>query len=112
MRIDGQDVRTGEAIATDSDTVSIALRPESISLGSANGHANTLSATVEDVYFMGSVVRVRTRVGEQHLNVDTFNSAGMIPPRPGEQVTLTFSRDAAKVLADAHGDAQRSSAVG
>ncbi len=98
IRIDGQEVTTGVQIVNGEDTVSIALRPESISVGYANGHSNALSATVEDVYFMGSVVRVRTRLAEQQVNVDTFNAAGMIPPKPGEQVTLVFPSEATRVL--------------
>lgn len=98
IRIDGQQVTTGVQIVNGEDTVSIALRPESSSVGYANGHSNALSATVEDVYFMGSVVRVRTRLAEQQVNVDTFNAAGMIPPKPGEQVTLVFPSEATRVL--------------
>jgi putative spermidine/putrescine transport system ATP-binding protein len=88
-------------ISDGKETVSIALRPETIRIGYTNGHSTALSATVEDVYFMGSVVRVRTRLAEQHVNVDTFNSADMSIPKVGEQVQLAFPAEAARVLTDA-----------
>ncbi|MGQ9910365.1 MAG: ABC transporter ATP-binding protein [Candidatus Flexifilum sp.] len=100
IRIDGQEVTTGMLISDGKETVSIALRPETIRIGYTNGHSSALSATVEDVYFMGSVVRVRTRLAEQHVNVDTFNSAGMSIPKVGEQVQLAFPAEAARVLTD------------
>jgi putative spermidine/putrescine transport system ATP-binding protein len=100
IRIDGQEVTTGVQLLDSADALSIALRPESISIGYANGSGNTLSATVEDVYFMGSVVRVRTRLAQQMVNVDTFNTAGIVLPKPGEHVTLVFPSEAAKVLTD------------
>ena len=101
IQIDGQEMTTGVQIVDGGEEVSIALRPESISIGRANGHGNALGATVEDVYFMGSVVRVRTRLAEQQVNVDIFNAAGLTTPKPGEQVTLVFPSEAARVLTDA-----------
>lgn len=98
IHVEGQPVRTSEALREAGKTVSVAIRPESIALNHNNGHPNSLRATVDDVYFLGSVVRIRTRLGSQHLNVDTFNSPGLSLPAPGDSVTLNFSAEAAKVL--------------
>lgn len=98
IHVEGQPVRTGEALREVGKMVSVAIRPESIALNHSNGHPNSLRATVDDVYFLGSVVRIRTRLGSQHLNVDTFNSPGLSVPTPGDPVTLNFSAEAAKVL--------------
>lgn len=97
IRVDGQEIVTDEMIEA-RGMVSVAVRPESISLNHANGHANTLRATVDDIYFLGSVVRIRTRLETQFLNVDTFNNPGMALPSPGEAVTISFAAEAAKVL--------------
>jgi putative spermidine/putrescine transport system ATP-binding protein len=96
--VEGQPVRTSVALQEAGKTVSVAIRPESIALNHSNGHPNSLRATVDDIYFLGSVVRIRTRLGSQYLNVDTFNSPGLLLPTPGDSVTLNFSAEAAKVL--------------
>ncbi|MEN9204540.1 MAG: TOBE domain-containing protein, partial [Thermostichales cyanobacterium DRC_bins_46] len=78
--------------------VPVSIRPESIQLNHRNGHVNSLQATVEDIYFLGSIVRVRARLARQHMNVDTFNKPGLVLPSPGESVTLNFDATAARVL--------------
>jgi putative spermidine/putrescine transport system ATP-binding protein len=98
ITIDDQPVQTDESLTALGSAISIALRPESINLNAANGHTNQLNATVEDIYFLGSVVRIRTRLNSQFINVDTFNNPAMELPRVGEAVTLNFSTEAAKVL--------------
>ncbi len=98
IRIDGQELTTGERISTEADTVTVAIRPEAVSLNHANGHPNSISAAVDDIYFLGSVVRVRTKLKDQFLNVDMFNNPSMALPARGEQVLLSFAASAAKVL--------------
>jgi putative spermidine/putrescine transport system ATP-binding protein len=104
VALDRQEIRLDESLETANGSVSLALRPESISLYRDEGHHNSLQATVDDIYFLGSVVRIRTRLSEQYLNVDTFNNPGMALPARGDQITLYFSVNAAKVLEHAHGD--------
>jgi putative spermidine/putrescine transport system ATP-binding protein len=98
IRIDGQELTTGEIISSEADTVTVAIRPEAVSLNHANGHSNSISAAVDDIYFLGSVVRVRTKLKDQFLNVDMFNNPSMALPTRGEQVLLSFAASAAKVL--------------
>ncbi len=98
IRVDGQEFLTEDALEAAAGAVSVAVRPESISLNHANGHVNTLRATVDDIYFLGSVVRIRTKLNEQFLNVDTFNNPGMTLPSRGDSVTISFGAASAKVL--------------
>jgi putative spermidine/putrescine transport system ATP-binding protein len=98
IRVDGQELTTDETIQAGGESVTVAIRPEAIRLNHANGYANSLSAAVDDIYFLGSVVRVRTRLKDQFLNVDMFNNPSMALPGRGEQVMLSFAPGAAKVL--------------
>ena len=84
------------------ETVMVALRPEMIAIGDAGAPAghNRLPATVTDVAFLGSVVRISTSVGDgARVDVDTFNNPNLAVPERGRQVELTFPPEAALVLA-------------
>jgi putative spermidine/putrescine transport system ATP-binding protein len=78
----------------------LAIRPEALSLakGSAPPNANTLQGTVEDMYFLGSVLRLRVRVGEQFLNADVFNNSHLEIPQRGQSLTLSFMPDACMLV--------------
>jgi putative spermidine/putrescine transport system ATP-binding protein len=105
IHIDGQAVRVSEAVTPGAD-LAVTIRPEAIQVqpadaieaASLNGAGNHLMATVEDIYFLGSVVRIRTRLGQYFANVDTFNSPHMALPEVGDTVRLAFDADAVKVL--------------
>jgi putative spermidine/putrescine transport system ATP-binding protein len=83
------------------DPITIAIRPEMITLdgiGEGDG-ANRLVATVDDVAFLGSVVRVRTTIGDgSSVSVDTFNNPNLEVPAAGSRVTLRFPPEACLVL--------------
>jgi putative spermidine/putrescine transport system ATP-binding protein len=85
------DARAGEVRAT-------ALRPEAISLRDEGSGRNRMRATIEEVSFLGSVVRVRARFKEQAVSLDTFNNPSLPPPERGQVVTLSFGRDDLLVL--------------
>jgi putative spermidine/putrescine transport system ATP-binding protein len=70
-------------------TVTLALRPEELRLGAADG-SNNLTGTVESVSFLGSIVRVRIQVGAQTLMADLFNERQLILPQVGETITVNF----------------------
>jgi putative spermidine/putrescine transport system ATP-binding protein len=77
---------------------SVALRPEAVTLNGAAGPRNRLAGTIEDVNFLGSVVRVRVRFGESAVSLDTFNNPNAPPPKQGEKVTVTFAPEDLLVL--------------
>ena len=70
LSVEGQEVRTAKPVTEghDGDTVTLALRPESLEFGDGGG-ANRLRGTIEDVGFLGSIVRTRIRVGEDAVDL-------------------------------------------
>jgi putative spermidine/putrescine transport system ATP-binding protein len=84
--------------AKNGDAVSLALRPEAIALGRKAGADANLSGEIADVNFLGSVIRVRVKVGESVVSLDTFNSPSTPPPAPGQRTDLCFSSDDLLVL--------------
>ena len=110
LSLAGQEVRTSSAVSgAAGERVTVAIRPEAIGLVgvdptgaaiAANG-TNRLQATVDDVAFLGSVVRVRVRLpgdGAQRLDVDTFNNPNLAVPSAGASVALRFTPEACLVL--------------
>lgn len=91
VAIDDQQVSLGRSInARPGETRTLALRPEAISLGVGQSGHNGLSGTIEEVSFLGSVVRIRVRFGANAVMLDTFNSPLTPPPHRGETVTVSF----------------------
>jgi putative spermidine/putrescine transport system ATP-binding protein len=82
---------TGAMAARAGDTVTIALRPEAVHLGRADGREVVLPATIEEVHFLGSVIRVRVRVGDTVVALDTFNRPDQPPPPVGSATEISFA---------------------
>ncbi|MGZ9161265.1 MAG: TOBE domain-containing protein, partial [Candidatus Limnocylindrales bacterium] len=102
----GHSVRTGSTLTgARGDEVMVAIRPEMITLANtglaAPAGTNRIPATVEDVAFLGSVVRFRVAVGAEAttINVDTFNNPNLEVPASGSPVSLDFPPEACLVLA-------------
>jgi putative spermidine/putrescine transport system ATP-binding protein len=99
LRVDGQEVVAARGLerATAGDARSVALRPETVSIdGRADG--NRMHGTVEDVNFLGPIVRIRVRFTENAISLDTFNNPTLTLPQRGQAVTVTFPREAVLVL--------------
>ncbi len=105
INLGGHAIRTTASLnGSVGDTVMLALRPEMITLEGIDGqptdNANRLPATVTDVAFLGSVVRVSTTVGGgTAIHVDTFNNPNLAVPPAGSPVMLSFPPGACLVLA-------------
>jgi putative spermidine/putrescine transport system ATP-binding protein len=120
MSIDGQEIRTSKAITgVGSDgRVTLAVRPEGISLGEGDAGSNRLTGTVEDINFLGSIVRLRLRLsagtaGEAPTVValDTFNEPHLSLPGVGFQATISFPPEACFVLGAARDGARATEAI-
>jgi putative spermidine/putrescine transport system ATP-binding protein len=97
--IDGQPVSTIRPIQQRAqDQIKIAIRPEMISTKSDSPDHNQINATVDHVTFLGAIVRIQVKMAENRLFFDTFNNPNLVPPRPGDPVTLYFPREACLVL--------------
>ena len=71
-----------------------------MALGRAEGDDALLKGTVEDVGFLGSVVRVGVDVGGQAVALDLFNTAAVRPPEPGQPVEISFATADALLAAE------------
>jgi putative spermidine/putrescine transport system ATP-binding protein len=104
LQVDGQDIQAAKPIADTAagKPVTVALRPEVISLNGNGANGNHLSGTVDDVMFLGPTMRVRVRLRDQFLQFDEFNNPHLAPPQRGQPVTVSFPREACLLLADQH----------
>ncbi len=64
--------------------LSLALRPEALSLTPSQTRDVTFSGIVKSVNFMGSVIRIQMTVGDEALSFDMFNSPTLVPPSIGQ----------------------------
>jgi putative spermidine/putrescine transport system ATP-binding protein len=93
VSVSGQKLRlpNGPITARNGDTVTLALRPEAIRLGRAEGREVVMPATIEEVHFLGSVIRVRARVADTVIALDTFNRPDQPPPPVGSPAEISFA---------------------
>jgi putative spermidine/putrescine transport system ATP-binding protein len=101
LELAGQQIGTSSAIrgTRSGDIVSIALRPESISLGDGDPGDNSVRGTLQDVSFLGSIIRMRLRATDNVVvSFDTFNDPNLVLPAVGSDVTVSFAREACLVL--------------
>ena len=86
--------------AENGSAVTVAIRPEGIELGEAGG-SNRLTGTIEEVSFLGSIVRIRIRLldGASTLSLDTFNDPSLAAPAIESPVTVSFPPEACLVIA-------------
>ncbi len=97
--IDSQEIRAAKPLEHQrGEPTSIALRPEIISLDGINKDGNHLRGKVEDVHFLGSIVRVRVRFDQNAVYFDQFNNPYLSLPQRGELVTISFPPEAVLVI--------------
>jgi putative spermidine/putrescine transport system ATP-binding protein len=91
--IDDQEIVAQRGIAgtATGELRSVALRPEAVSLVDPGGERNRMNGTIEEVSFLGSVVRIRVRFRESAISLDTFNNPGLASPERGQKVTVSFA---------------------
>ncbi|HEX2756734.1 MAG TPA: ABC transporter ATP-binding protein [Candidatus Limnocylindrales bacterium] len=98
LSIDGQEIRGARPAAGDGQRVTVALRPEAVEQGDGGG-SNRLRGTVEDVSFLGSIVRTRVRIsGRNTLSFDQFNDPSLAASTIGEEIAVSFSPESTLVL--------------
>ncbi len=110
IAVDGQEIVAARGIgsAKAGEDCLVALRPEAAVLQGTgvtkpNGSAerNRMQGTIEEVSFLGSVVRIRVRFKENTISLDTFNNPGVAPPERGQPAVVSFAREDLLVLAGA-----------
>jgi putative spermidine/putrescine transport system ATP-binding protein len=100
IAVDEQEIVASRSIANarTGEIRSVALRPEAVSLDDMSGERNRMQGTIEEVSFLGSVVRIRVRLKEHAISLDTFNNPSISPPQRGQPVTVSFAREDLLVL--------------
>jgi len=94
--VEGQTFGTGKPIGDNAGgDIRVSIRPEALTAGDAG--PNRLKGTVQNVKFLGSIVRVVIRVGSQFVSMDGFNDPSLVPPRIGEELSMSFAPQACMV---------------
>jgi putative spermidine/putrescine transport system ATP-binding protein len=83
------------------DKVRIAIRPERFSFASEVKKANVVDARIENITFLGSVVRVHILIGNTKFTMDTFNYPSLELPKIGSIEQVTCSKEAVLILGPA-----------
>jgi putative spermidine/putrescine transport system ATP-binding protein len=93
ITVAGQKLRlAAPPVTQDADgNLSLALRPEALSLTRAAGHDGAFTGLVQSVNFLGSVVRIRMQVEDEVISFDQFNNPNMVPPVVGQTAQAHFA---------------------
>lgn len=99
VTIDGQTVSIPALpeTAKAGDVISLTMRPEAVSLANGRDRDIVLDGIVSEVAFLGSVIRLKVKLGENVVALDTFNDQHRPPPKYDERVTVTI--DSSDILA-------------
>jgi putative spermidine/putrescine transport system ATP-binding protein len=80
------------------DQVRVAIRPERFSFASDGKKANVIDCKIENITFLGSIVRIQVQIGSSKFYMDTFNNPFLELPKIGDETQITCSREAVLVL--------------
>lgn len=102
IRMDGMVLETADDLGgrQKGDKINIAIRPERLNFVSVERKANVLDCTIENITFLGSVVRIQVMIGTTKFNMDTFNNPFLELPALGAKEQVTCSKEAVLVLQD------------
>ena len=100
LNVAGQEFRISRSVsARTGSTISLALRPEMISLGEGPAGSNLLRGTVADVTFLGSIVRIRIAIAEGVIvTLDEFNEPTLMLPELDSSIAISFPAEGPLVL--------------
>jgi putative spermidine/putrescine transport system ATP-binding protein len=100
LAVDGQEITSAHPLdgAELGEKVSVSIRPERISFHGELQKANQMDCTVENIAFLGSIVRIQVRTGTNVFYMDTFNNPFLELPKVGDKIKITFSAEAVLVL--------------
>jgi putative spermidine/putrescine transport system ATP-binding protein len=102
LKIDGVQLETAETLEGkhNGDKVTIAIRPERFNFIAQERKANVLDCKIDNITFLGAVVRIQVLVGSNRFYMDTFNNPFLELPKIGDAGQITCSREAVLVLKD------------
>ncbi len=82
------------------DKIRLSVRPERFNFASVEKKANVLDCAIENITFLGSVVRIQVKIGNTKFNMDTFNNPFLELPKIGDKDQVCCSQEAVLVLRD------------
>lgn len=97
VRMGTQLVRTKRLGSLNGGNARLAVRPEELKLGAAEGF-NNLRGRVASVTYLGSIIRVHLNVDGHTLALDMFNERRLQMPSVGETLSVHFSAEACWVF--------------
>lgn len=80
------------------DKVRVAIRPERFNFVSQERKANVVDCKIENITFLGSIVRIQIMIGKSKFYMDTFNNPFLELPQIGASDQVTCSKEAVLVL--------------
>ena len=80
------------------EKVRIAIRPERFSFAADGKKTNVVDCRIENITFLGSVVRIQILIGGTKFNMDTFNNPFLDLPKIGDTDQVTCSKEAVLIL--------------
>jgi len=100
LRIDGIQLQAAEGLERKQtgERVMVAIRPERFSIVSDRKKANVIDSVIDNITFLGSIVRIQVMTGKTKFYMDTFNNPFLELPKIGDQIQITCSREAVLVL--------------
>jgi len=93
----GQRLKTAATIERKEGELTLMLRPEQLHLGAIQGE-NQLTGKVDNVAFLGSIIRILVRVSDAILTLDVLNERGNVLPKMGDTTIVSFPADGSWVL--------------
>ncbi len=93
------DVEDGIKGKSKGDEITIAIRPERFNFLAEQRKDNVFDCIIENITFLGSVVRIQMRIGNSIFNMDTFNRPSLKLPNIGDKEKVTCSKKAVLLLA-------------
>jgi len=104
LAMDGVHFKTAEKDFSNrrkGDKVKISIRPERFSFAAEPMKDNVVDCTIENITFLGSVVRIQILIGKTKFNMDTFNNPFLDLPAIGAHEKVMCSKEAVLVLGSA-----------
>jgi len=100
IKVAGQPLQTAQDLSQmrAGDKVLVAIRPERLSFSSEGIKPNLINCKVENITFLGSIVRIQVLLGGVKLHMDTFNNPFLALPNLGDEIQITCSREAVLVM--------------
>jgi putative spermidine/putrescine transport system ATP-binding protein len=110
ISVDGVNFETAEDLGDrrKGDKVLMSIRPERFSFASEQQKDNVLDCTIENITFLGSIVRIQVSIGNTKFYMDTFNNPFLELPKIGDKDQVTCSREAVLVLDEARSNGHES----